>query len=374
MGGGKWRRARWVTGIAIGGCLVALVAWRVFRPSAGPFAATFDGESTELRHTVVVPTLDTPFAEGKSAVWCASFQLAWNRLKVAAGGPVGVRDAEAVAERLNRAESSEEDLSADSVYAAAGFTRDGIADTIRRKMGRKFPDVALPNFSEDTAAIAYGYLRAAVHYRHPYLVNPEAMRFQARGLREVKVASFGLPKGGGREQAEILFTTLDGNNRQVVEFALDLCKHSTPNQVVLARVARKKTLATTLAAVQEKISQFDGSPKDRALDVNDLLLVPAMRWRILHHFAELEGKEKVLRNRGLDNLYVSAAVQRIEFRLDPEGASVASGAYVQVKSRSPYHLFFDRPFLLYMKKRDAERPFFVMWVANAELLCPYGEG
>jgi hypothetical protein len=29
---------------------------------------------------------------------------------------------------------------------------------------------------------------------------------------------------------------------------------------------------------------------------------------------------------------------------------------------------FDRPFLVYMQKRGAEQPFFVMWVDNAELL------
>lgn len=29
---------------------------------------------------------------------------------------------------------------------------------------------------------------------------------------------------------------------------------------------------------------------------------------------------------------------------------------------------FNRPFLVYMQKRGAERPFFVMWVDNAELL------
>jgi hypothetical protein len=34
----------------------------------------------------------------------------------------------------------------------------------------------------------------------------------------------------------------------------------------------------------------------------------------------------------------------------------------------PKKLHFDRPFLIYLKKRDAARPFFVMWVDNAELL------
>ncbi len=33
------------------------------------------------------------------------------------------------------------------------------------------------------------------------------------------------------------------------------------------------------------------------------------------------------------------------------------------------NFIFDRPFLIVVKKRGAERPFFVMWVDNAELLC-----
>src|SRR5437868_3423219 len=53
------------------------------------FARTFDGSSTDLRQTVIVSTLDTPIPDGKSAIWCSSFQLAWNRLKAGVvGGPI----------------------------------------------------------------------------------------------------------------------------------------------------------------------------------------------------------------------------------------------------------------------------------------------
>ena len=34
----------------------------------------------------------------------------------------------------------------------------------------------------------------------------------------------------------------------------------------------------------------------------------------------------------------------------------------------PAYYFFNKPFLVYMKKRGAKHPFFVMWVDNAELL------
>jgi len=34
----------------------------------------------------------------------------------------------------------------------------------------------------------------------------------------------------------------------------------------------------------------------------------------------------------------------------------------------PRCFLFNQPFLVYMKKRNADQPFFVMWVDNAELL------
>ena len=32
------------------------------------------------------------------------------------------------------------------------------------------------------------------------------------------------------------------------------------------------------------------------------------------------------------------------------------------------YFFFNRPFLVILQKRNGKRPFFVMWVDNAELL------
>src|SRR5687767_307846 len=87
--------------------------------SFSPLAPTFDGPSDRLQKTSVVPTLDTPIPEGKSAVWCGSFQLAWNELKANfAGGPVRVAGAEEVAGRLNAAPFTDRDVSPGTHYAA----------------------------------------------------------------------------------------------------------------------------------------------------------------------------------------------------------------------------------------------------------------
>jgi hypothetical protein len=66
--------------------------------------------TSELKRTVVVPTLDTPLPEGKSAIWCSSFQLAWNRVeKDFTSGAVQLRHAETLAGRLHKAQKSEAD-------------------------------------------------------------------------------------------------------------------------------------------------------------------------------------------------------------------------------------------------------------------------
>ena len=44
------------------------------------------------------------------------------------------------------------------------------------------------------------------------------------------------------------------------------------------------------------------------------------------------------------------------------------GEALAIEKAEPREFRFHRPFLIYMKKRDADRPFFVMWVDNAELL------
>jgi hypothetical protein len=58
----------------------------------------------------------------------------------------------------------------------------------------------------------------------------------------------------------------------------------------------------------------------------------------------------------------------IQFRLDRSGAELASESKVVVKPGASF-FHFNRPFLIYMKKRSGEHPFFLMWVENAELLA-----
>jgi len=174
-----------------------------------------------------------------------------------------------------------------------------------------------------------------------------------------------------REQVEVLYFREDrstsNRNLQKNEFAVDLCKHSQPYQVVVAVVELKDSLAQTLDYTRRKIADFrltKSYERTSSLDDTDILIVPEMFWVIEHRFTELIGK--TVQNAD-PSMPIVEAKQGITFRLDRYGAMLESEATIAV-SAIPRYFHFNRPFLVYMKKRGREQPFFVMWVDNAELL------
>src|SRR5262249_18789279 len=215
-----------------------------------------------------------------------------------------------VADRLNRAEQSEEDLDPAAYYAAAGLARDGIVAKIQKEMAAKFPDVPKPEFGDLLGgAVAFAYLRAQVKFANEFSDYTQPFHFTSSTGDRTAVRSFGVQRGDPRtlrDQVQVLFT--EGN-----EFALDLCRLSAPNQVVLAKVAWKGTLQATLAHLREQLEARRATA--RGLDQFATLQVPAMDWHLDHHFRELEGPDKALLNPDFQGLYVDTARQRVRFRL-----------------------------------------------------------
>ena len=65
--------------------LLGFIAYWLMRPAPPKVKEeperSFAGSSDLLKEMSVLPTLDTATPEGKSAIWCISGQLAWNRLR-----------------------------------------------------------------------------------------------------------------------------------------------------------------------------------------------------------------------------------------------------------------------------------------------------
>jgi len=182
------------------------------------------------------------------------------------------------------------------------------------------------------------------------------------GENPTEIRFFGVPRKAVeedlRDQVELLF--YDG-----YQFAIDLCKSSSPNQLVLASMPKKSTLSETLSVLNKKSAEYSSKEHPFRFVHGDVLLVPNMHWRIEHRFKEIEGK--ALLNPSMRGTWIDQAIQIIELKLDRQGAAISSQS-MELTKKGGYDFVFNRSFLLYIKKRGAKHPFFVMWVDNAELL------
>ncbi len=359
--------------------IIAGLIYAALTPSLNgppPFVKAYDGPSEGLEATVIVPTLDTPMPPDKNVIWCASFQLAWNEMRdEIVGEPIRIENAGQIADRLNDAKVTKDDLVPGSYYAKAGAVADGVIEQIQADMAAQFPDAPTPEIAASSeAVVSYAYLAANVKFTIPFFENQEPFLFDGFPVR-----SFGIRKKDEyahsklRGQIEILYSDHDyeDNPRAKYEFALDPCKDSSPNQIIVACIEAGESLAETLGELETKMAKWSDSDWGRRFHENEVLLVPSMSWRLDHHFRELEGTDKRILNErsAAAGYYINVASQVIDFRLERTGADLKSRADLDAESAEPRYFIFNRPFLIVMKKRGAERPFFVMWVENAELLC-----
>jgi hypothetical protein len=352
--------------------------------------------SADLKRTSIVATLDSPLPKYQNAIWCSTFQMAWDKLKNnIIGEPVEVPGAEKLVDSLNNAKFSIKNIEDESYFATAGLLADGIIDQIQQEMAQRFTSESAPVFDDinevpPETIIAYSYLNADIEFEHPFYVNNSGFNFKDSNGTVTEVASFCTRSYSDntdliREQVDVLYYKQDEQTGET-EFAVDLCKYTNPYQVVLACIPQQKNLGKTVVFVEQKISEFMQDPNYEELrnlqpavrsrwgsqTPADSLIIPEMLYKLTHHLAELEGKA-IGNQAWLDQGYfLGKAIQVTDFTLGTTGIMLNSDYHIIVPPLSyqhPRRLEFNRPFLIYIKKRDpAASPFFVMWVDNAELM------
>src|SRR5262249_25400150 len=152
---------------------------------------------------------------------------------------------------------------------------------------KRFPQHTMPPISGIPGGyVAFGYVKADVRYGYQFFNNREWLTFKQADGRTVRVRSFGLPEfsktapieGECRAQVRVLFREGGGS-------AVDPSHRPTPNQVMLAKLPRRATLAATLRELSEKLAGSRSKP----LPLSATLLVPNANWRIDHDYRDLEG-------------------------------------------------------------------------------------
>jgi hypothetical protein len=331
-------------------------------------------------HTVVVAVLDSPLPDDKNVVWCSTLQIAWNNMKNnIIGEDIQVIGAQALADKLNQAPQSSADLAPESYFAAAGYGP-AIVQQIQRGMQQKFPTRTPYDFGDvfPTDIITYAYLIAEINFTKPYFENDGKLIFTDANGQQTAVTSFYTysPDPSARKklikQIGVLYVKPDPERPFIAtEFALDLDNKSNPYQIVAAMIKPQATLAEALASLDDKIYRFAQEGQSHEFSEYDSLIIPNIHYKVSKHFSDLI--EKSLGNKDFTNYFFREVFQDIEFRLDRSGAVVESETALKAAADIATDFIFNKPFLIYMKKRDTEHPCFVMWVGNAALLDGFVE-
>ena len=347
---------------------------------------TFDGASTDLKSTEVVPTLEADIPTGANAVWCSSFLAAWKSMSEdLAGEDVSLDGSPQTATLLTEAQDPRLHAPAGSMYVATGWNDKGAIERLQNEFKAAFPGKQPPTFPGITpdSFVAYSYLEANVKFALPYFQNGKPLEFTDSSGHKTEVASFGIQPEDDyaydklRSQPRILFRKGHQGDAKL-EFAIDLCAQSSPSQIVVARIKREPSLAKALERVDKELREFASLKKKdpeyakhrERIRPRDVLLVPDLFWQITHRFSELEGRAFL--NPKLKGQRLDVAQQDILFRLDRSGAELQSEEKMYCLPL-PTYFVMDRPFLIVLRKRDATEPYFAMWVDNAELLTPWSK-
>jgi hypothetical protein len=326
-----------------------------------------------LKNTIVTPYFEYKTDQSKNIVFSSTFQMAWNELKESVvKGNIKLNNEPPLVGFLNVGKPSKKDLSDKDHVALAGLQKDNIIKRINDELKIKFKEGA-PTVSSDTLKspddiLAYAYLFKNLKFKHTF----EALKKPIEFYNGTKIKAFGIDKYSLNEKHDKLGKQVDiygyryDENDKRYSFVVKLYSESQNDEIVLASIKPKETLIDTVGYVSGIVEK----EQPVILGEGDRLAIPVINFNLLKSYDEL--MDKNLLNTGFTDYRIAQALQSIKFKLDEKGAVLKSESKVGLEkwSGGDKHksLIFNEPFLIYLKEKNADYPYFAMWVNNTELL------
>lgn len=319
----------------------------------------------ESAGTEVYGVLNVPM-EKSNMIWCGTFQMAWNELRDnMVKEDIKLKDENVLSPQLNKKTFTKDYINEKDYIAMVGYNKDGIVEKINSTLKKKFNEEGKwkveTKLQRPDDILAYSFLKKNLDFEYAFQDLKDGLEFSG-----IKVKAFGMgdikdeaSRSKLAQQVKLLFYENDDN------FIISLKGKNNNDEIILAHIKPKDTLNNTLNYA------LSNSDKEKTISTKDILKIPMFRFDISKNFNELINKS--LENKGFEDYSISSAIQRIEFSLTERGAELKSKAEIGMSKsvqepEKPKKLVFDKPFLLYMKERNKEKPYFVMWVDNSEIM------
>ncbi len=292
-------------------------------------------------------------------IWVGTFQLVWNDLmNDIIKAPVEFVDYNSeLASALNKEGFTTDDISENSYYKKYGFMtkalKKEIKNGLRTKLNEKSDILNSFEWREDNFLL-YAMLKKDFEYPQKFnTLTPDD--FMGK-----KVKFFGFEKNAPKEQLEnarVLFY----NSKD--DYAIQLVTKQN-EEVILYRTNDKKNLEEFYKDLNTKQKAYEGN---KNLTKEDSLKVPFIKFDRMFCYNEFSGRQ--IKD---SDFMITQALQTVKFNLNNKGGSLKSeAAIVLMRLAQPTEIArefnFDKPFVLFLKEKDKNLPYFIASFQNAEL-------
>jgi hypothetical protein len=216
---------------------------------------------------------------------------------------------------------------------------------------------------KDKAILVSAFFHQSLPFPAKFQVLHDSFSFNSKPVRAFGMEYYEEPLAS---QVKILYYKNDNY------FAISLSTSLKGHELILCRGI---PLNTSLeAAVRSADSLIHlGRSENYVFTEYDKLAVPVIKFNISKHYNTLEGQSFMS---GEKSHIIAKAYQRTALTLDESGAEVQSEAQITADSAMApdttpppsKHLYFDKPFLLMIRKANRNSPYFCALIKNAELM------
>lgn len=203
-------------------------------------------------------------------------------------------------------------------------------------------------------------LNKELSFLEPFDNFNDLYREKTFGDGEEYIKYFGINNGteeSVNQNVEVLFY-----NDESSDFAIKL-KTREGDEIILYRTDENKSFDKYYEDIKRKSKMYDGS---RELVYGEELYIPYVRVNGFISYSDLYNKEI----EGTNGKYIADVIQNVDFYLNEEGCNLSSKASLITEYNSIINRIFDftDTFIIFMKEKDAEMPYFALKIDNDDIL------
>lgn len=303
----------------------------------------------------------------KNTIWVGTFQIAWNELIDKLGQPITFYNYESeLANELNKKTFTKEMLSEEDYYIKVSKSypklKNEILSDIEKKFGEEDKSI-LNNISfekDDDNIIIYSKLKKNFEFLEKF----DDFGGICFNNTENKVNCFGINyKSDEKIYKNVEILCYEEKNLNYYGVKLN----TKGNDEIFLYVTKTEG---TFEEILSELNNYDRDFKgNRRFENIDELVIPNMNISFDIEYEELCEKEIV----NHPGIYISNAIQTINFQINALGGKVDSEAlivtdYLGGGNIDTRFLNFCKPFYIFIKEENKEKPYFAMRIKNIECL------